>query len=97
MSKGIVKDPKYLAYIRQQNCYWCGFPGPNAVHHVGAEDMLNKRKSRDDIVLPACDWSVNSASRDCHHVRVPRLTKCEVTFLRIAARQYYKEYQESKR
>lgn len=53
----VVKDPKYLAFVRQMPCWARGRQGSQCGHTIGngpSECSHLDTKSRDDRVLPMC-------------------------------------------
>ena len=63
--KKIVKDEKYLEWLRRQPCILCGYETSwtkNEPHHVGGGEC--KRRSRDDKAVPLC-WQ-------CHRIYIDK-------------------------
>lgn len=50
------RSPRFLAFVRELPCCFCGAPGPSDPHHVGRHGMGTK--ATDYSVLPLC--------RKCH-------------------------------
>lgn len=58
------KSPKFLAWVRRQDCMSCGHPGPVDPHHIkhtGGFSGVGMR-APDWFSMPQC----NAGQRDCH-------------------------------
>lgn len=57
--RGNQKNPKYLAWVKQQECCVCQAPGPSDPHHIIAiGDGRTSGTASDIHAMPAC--------RKCH-------------------------------
>lgn len=91
-----VKDSEYLAWLRNQPCYFCGFSsGLNAVDHVG--DGWGTKKNNDHMCLPVCDRSMNIKAPNCHHEKRHFHKLEDIVILREAATGYYSKYIEEQK
>ena len=48
------RSESYLAYVRAQNCLFCGRPGLSDPHHISMSDAAWGMKSSDLAVIPLC-------------------------------------------
>ena len=81
-----IEDKKYLKWIREQKCWYCGAPPPNEPHHVG--DGVHTRRGNDHMVLPTC--------RKDHDIVDNQNWLFDLDDLRERAKAYYQRYLDEK-